>query len=204
MDKKLRMEYDKTGFVAFISHKDLIRMFERTLRAIDFPLKFSEGFSPHPKMTFSSPLPVGVEGKGELIDIEVSDKVDPNKIVPAINEKLPYGIRVKKAYMVDKEEKSINTQTKATYILQFRDNVSVKDVSSWMKANPKFHKITKSGKKKENLLRDSVSTAKVYMKRFVTIKVNIQGGISFSSILHSLLQHIQRKPQDIMRIRRIW
>ncbi|MCD6419385.1 MAG: DUF2344 domain-containing protein [Synergistetes bacterium] len=204
MNKKLRIEYSKMGVIAFISHRDLIRLFERVLRTINLPFKFTEGFNPHPKMTFGLPLPIGVEGKNELMDIELSHEVNPDEITKLLRKKLPKGISIKKTFWVDKDENRINTRTKATYIICLNRCVNADAVHAWLKSNPKFHKTTKSGKQKENSLTDSVAKVKVYMKKLIAVKMDIQGGISFSNILYSLLQHINAEPQQIKRIRRIW
>jgi len=69
--EKLLIKYTKEDRLKFISHLELIRVIERALRRGNIPLKFSEGFNPHPKISFAAPLSVGVSSQGEYMTVEV-------------------------------------------------------------------------------------------------------------------------------------
>ncbi|MGB2757664.1 MAG: TIGR03936 family radical SAM-associated protein, partial [Acidimicrobiia bacterium] len=64
-----RLKYSKQGRVRFIGHRDLARALERALRVAQVPLAFTEGFSPHPKISFGHALTVGAESVAEYLDI---------------------------------------------------------------------------------------------------------------------------------------
>ncbi|HHV65144.1 MAG TPA: DUF2344 domain-containing protein [Peptococcaceae bacterium] len=68
---KIRLAYTKKDQAKYIAHLDLARVFARALRRADIAVAFSEGFNPHPKIAFGPPLPVGVEGEKEYVDIEL-------------------------------------------------------------------------------------------------------------------------------------
>ena len=66
---RYRVFYQKVGLLRFISHLDWMRMLFRRIAILDLQTVFTQGFSPHPKVSLSPPLPVGVEGMGEFFDI---------------------------------------------------------------------------------------------------------------------------------------
>lgn len=86
---KLRIKYQKTGDLKFLSHLDLVRAFERGLRRAQLPLSFTEGFSPHPKISFGPPLPVGVSSEAEYVDVILDNKCDPQEMAGLLHNVFP-------------------------------------------------------------------------------------------------------------------
>jgi radical SAM-linked protein len=80
--------------VRFISHRDLARAFERAFRIVRLPLAFTGGFSPRPRVSFGLALPVGAESEAEYLDVELTEPVDLDATVEALNRALPEGIAV--------------------------------------------------------------------------------------------------------------
>ncbi len=91
---KRRLGFSKLGRAKYISHLDLLRCFTMALRRADLPVVYSNGFSPHMRLTFSLPLPVGVTGEGERVDIEFEDGIEDEEIKTRLNEALPPDIRI--------------------------------------------------------------------------------------------------------------
>ncbi len=60
----------------FISHLDVLRFWERAVRRAGLPLEYSQGFTPHPKLAFASPLPLGFVGECEIMDVTLDERVD--------------------------------------------------------------------------------------------------------------------------------
>lgn len=90
----LRFRYVKGGALAYISHLDVVRTFTKALHRAGLPLYYSEGFSPHPKLTFAAPLPVGQESVCEYLDVRFSEPYDPAAAMAALNATLPEGLRI--------------------------------------------------------------------------------------------------------------
>ena len=78
---RYRISYSKTGLLRFISHLDWMRMLFRRISVLDLPTVFTMGFSPHPKVSLSPPLPVGVESSAEYFDISFYEKLEPEDIL---------------------------------------------------------------------------------------------------------------------------
>jgi len=79
----------------YISHLDLIRLFKRSMRKCSLPLRYSEGFNPHPKMGFAQPLSLGYEGENELLEFELTKIIGCDEIMAALNSCMPTGILIK-------------------------------------------------------------------------------------------------------------
>jgi radical SAM-linked protein len=104
---RYRINYTKDGPARYISHLDLVRTVERTLRRSSLPVAFSEGFNPHPKFSFVLPLPVGVAGLDEYMDLELTRELDPGELSRLLNENLPRGLKVRGAKPVPAQGKSL-------------------------------------------------------------------------------------------------
>ncbi|MEB3327503.1 MAG: TIGR03936 family radical SAM-associated protein, partial [Synechococcus sp.] len=86
---RLRIRFAKTGSLALISHLDTLRMLERALRRSGLPVSFTGGFHPLPRLQLALPLPLGVEGLGEWLDLEFTEQVDPELVRERLQQQLP-------------------------------------------------------------------------------------------------------------------
>jgi radical SAM-linked protein len=94
-----RLRFEKTGNAVWISHLDLMRLFQRAFKRAGLPLKHSQGFSPRPQVAIALPLSVGVESKCELLDFELEGDVIPNpEIKERLNRALVAGVKVRHVY----------------------------------------------------------------------------------------------------------
>lgn len=99
---KYRLFFEKTGRVKYISHLDLMRCFQRAFRRAGTPLKYSEGFNPHPVMSLPLPLSLGTESVCEMLDFETTEELAPDA-AQALNPALPEGIRVTAARPLERK-----------------------------------------------------------------------------------------------------
>jgi radical SAM-linked protein len=91
---KYCLTFEKTGNLRYISHLDLMRLFQRTFRRARFRLRYSEGFNPHPRMSFAQPLSLGYIGLGEVLEFETTEPLVPFDVPDLLNALLPPGVRV--------------------------------------------------------------------------------------------------------------
>mgnify|MGYP001668232855 CR=1 FL=1 len=108
---KILCKFTKLGYLKFISHLDLVDLFQRTLFQNKIDVKFSEGFNPHPRMSIAYPLPLGIESKSEYMEIYLNSKIDLDEFIKIMNEKLPSGIKILEAKYDDDE--SISNKVKS-------------------------------------------------------------------------------------------
>ncbi|HUK99408.1 MAG TPA: TIGR03936 family radical SAM-associated protein, partial [Nitrospirota bacterium] len=90
----IRLKYTKVGRVRFLSHLDLMTVFQRAVMRTEIPILFSQGFNPHPKVAFGPALAVGMESEAEYLDMEIDAFGDTSKITNVLNTALPEGIRI--------------------------------------------------------------------------------------------------------------
>ncbi len=94
-----RLLFEKTGNAVWISHLDLMRLFQRAFKRAGLPLKHTQGFNPRPSVSIALPLSVGVESQCELLDFELVDcDVTNAEIMQLLNDKLVDGIKVTDVY----------------------------------------------------------------------------------------------------------
>jgi radical SAM-linked protein len=107
--QRLRIRFSRGEEVKYISHLDLMRMWQRVLQRADIPLAYSEGFNPHPRLALAAPLPVGVTAQSELMDIVCTRWVSPHTFIDTISRQLPPGIKALQAYPVPQTMPSLQS-----------------------------------------------------------------------------------------------
>ena len=88
------IKFKKGEQVKFVSHLDMLRLFQRAFRRARLPLAFSKGFNPHPLMSFATALSVGVTSDGEYLDVILTEPVPTQKLMDDVNATLPEGVRI--------------------------------------------------------------------------------------------------------------
>jgi radical SAM-linked protein len=84
--------YSIDGDLRFISHHDTLRLFRRALARADLPVRYSEGFNPHPRIMIPLPRPVGVASCAEVIVVETEHPIDPDDALQRLDCQTPEGI----------------------------------------------------------------------------------------------------------------
>lgn len=92
--QRMRVRYTKEDRVRFVSARDLTSVWERALRRADLPIAYSEGFSPHPKVSFPDALPVGVASTGEYAELTFAALIDPGPALTSLSATMPGGMRI--------------------------------------------------------------------------------------------------------------
>ena len=105
---RLRFRFSKTGAMALLSHLDVVRMLERSLRRSGLPVSFTGGFHPLPRLQLALALPLGVEAHGEWMDLEFLKAMDPEEVLQAWQQTLPDDFRLLSAQSVPVSEPSLS------------------------------------------------------------------------------------------------
>jgi radical SAM-linked protein len=92
--QRLRVRFVRGDEIKYISHLDIMRLWERALTRAGIRIAYSEGFSPHPRLSLAAPLAVGVTGESELLDVYTADTVSPHWFSDAVEIQLPAGISI--------------------------------------------------------------------------------------------------------------
>jgi radical SAM-linked protein len=107
---RLRVRFQRGEAVKFISHLDLTRLWQRACQRAGIPLAYSEGFSPHPRISLAAPLALGVTSEAELMDIFLARPVSPHFFMSALKRELPVGIEILQVQMVAPNQPSLQAQ----------------------------------------------------------------------------------------------
>jgi radical SAM-linked protein len=117
--QRLRITFAKGEEIKYISHLDLMRLWERTLRRARLPLAYSHGFNPRPKIAVAAPLPVGFTSRGEVMDVVLDRHISPynavstSEFAKGLVPHLPPGLEVLSVEEVYPKLPSLQSQVRA-------------------------------------------------------------------------------------------
>ena len=164
----LRLRTTKIGKIRFASHRDIAKVWERSLRRAEIPLIYSEGFSPRPKIAFGLALPTGAESECEYLDFHLDDKRYEACRIKSIPEELtnflPEGIEI--TGMVRMQGKYVSLQQSVTstiWHIEVQENKEL--VDAWaeeiLSSDQLVIERTRKGKKVIDDIRPYISTVSV-------------------------------------------
>lgn len=108
---RLRIRFTKLGKIRFTSHRDVARIWERALRRSQLPVAYSEGFNPHPKLSFGLALSTGHESQAEYLDVELApSRLEPgllDRLPDVLTDALPAGLTATVVVVIDDREPSL-------------------------------------------------------------------------------------------------
>lgn len=126
---KVRIKFSKTGALVYIGHLDVMRYFQKLFRRSGIPIAYSEGFSPHQILSFSHPLPLGMESIGEYADIELVDKISSKEAITLLKkESVPEIEILSFRELSEKTENAMASVKAARYLVDLGDNCPFSDV----------------------------------------------------------------------------
>lgn len=137
---KIRIKFTKLGAMKFIGHLDLMRYFQKAMRRAGVDIRYSEGFSPHPVMSFAAPLGVGLTSRGEYLDIEVNSTEDSSTMIQRLNETMAEGVEVLSYRLLpDTAKNAMSLVSAADYTIQFRPGYEPEDMTGFLDALESFY-----------------------------------------------------------------
>ncbi len=155
---KIRIKFSKHGNMKFIGHLDIMRYFQKAIRRAEIDIVYSEGFSPHQKISFAAPLGVGLLSEGEYMDIEVHTSKPSQEMIKALNAVMAEGIEIISYKLLPENSKNaMSLVAAADYMLQFRETYKPEDFKSFQQTFLEFInqpelRIIKKTKKGEHTL----------------------------------------------------
>ncbi|MCR5837820.1 MAG: TIGR03936 family radical SAM-associated protein [Lachnospiraceae bacterium] len=139
---KIRIKFSKQGQMRFIGHLDIMRFFQKAIRRAGININYSEGFSPHQKMSFASPLGVGLISSGEYFDIESNTSFSSEESLRLLNGAMVEGMEVTSfKKLPDNAKNCMASIAAADYVLHINNT-----------ANPITKEITDSFLSRDNVV----------------------------------------------------
>jgi len=109
---RLRARFSRGEPVKFISHLDIMRLWQRAFRRAGIELAYSEGFNPHPRIALAATLPLGVTSEAELMDVFTVKNITPHSFMTLANSHLPPGIEIVQVCHVPLELPSLQSRVR--------------------------------------------------------------------------------------------
>ncbi len=174
--KSVRLFYEKTGRLRFISHLDMTRLMTRALRKAKLPVWYTEGFHPHLYVTFALPLSLGFESKYEACDIKLcDDELGLDTAVERLNSVCPEGLRFFAAAEPVMKPKEIAF---SSYELLFEDGGTLAaELSAFLKSDEIIcEKRTKKGEVKQINIAPEIEKAQILSNSSTRLLVTLPAG----------------------------
>jgi radical SAM-linked protein len=147
----IRIKFIRGEEVKFISHLDMMKVFERATRRANIPIAYSQGFNPHAHLIFGLPLSVGVTSHAEYADIELTQFVEPESFVSKLSRELPKGLIILDAKIKESKSNIMASISAASYeiLISFNKEIGIKELQDNINAFLARKEITvkKEGKK---------------------------------------------------------
>lgn len=113
----IRVKFSRGDEVKYISHLDLLKVFERAFRRGNLPIAYNQGFNPRPQIVFGLPLSVGVTSESEYADFDFSENISFEELKEKLNKELPEGIQIIEGNYKKTKENIMATLDAASYAL---------------------------------------------------------------------------------------
>ncbi len=186
---RLRVRYSKSGFMRFLSHSDIIRVFELATRSAKIPLVYSQSLRPTPKISYGSPLMTGIASVAEYLDMEIHMGREAN-VQNHLNSFLPEGLEILQYKVIFAKVTSMSASiNRSNYdVLLTEDIIPDEWIAEWLaKENIPITRTYKDGSRELNV-RPFVSEMKKLDDRLsITIDAYEGRMVKITEVLESLL-----------------
>ncbi|MDR1620675.1 MAG: TIGR03936 family radical SAM-associated protein [Clostridiales bacterium] len=193
--------FHKGEALRFISHLDVQRLVQRAMRRARLPLRYSQGFNPHPLLAFASALSVGHTSDAEWMDVRLEKETSPQVFLERMNAALPAGMRVLRVMEIEETLPALTALIRSTnYEVLLKldappDEKKLKETAAaFMRASILVDKKTKSGVKQVDLQPfvlqlDIIEAAEDVCRLFIKGVLNAAGGLPVDLFIRSLMQY---------------
>ena len=129
--QRLRIRFRRGEEIKYISHLDMVRLWQRALTRAGIDIAYSEGYNPHPRLSLAAPLALGVTSEAELMDAVLARNSSPHYFTDAVNHRLPSGVEILQAHEMPLELPSLQSQIRAAeYQVELEAGNGRQDVKS--------------------------------------------------------------------------
>ena len=206
---KYRLTFSKTGYAKYVSHLDLMRMFQRAFKRAELPIAYSNGFNPHQKISIAFPLPLGVTGTKEYMDVELTESLLFSELIERLNNALPTDIRILDAHIPEIKTSQIKW---AAYSVDLElkhpiSNLAQKIQNVLEQPTLIVDKKTKKGVA-ETDIRPMIHTVQIHQKSDIEVKLNLLlscadgSNLKASTLIDALKKYLDGFEPDRININR--
>lgn len=115
-----RVNYEVKGPLAFLSHLEMMRLWQRAILRSGLAVAWTNGFNPRPKLSLGPARSVGIEGLSEFFDVDFKEDVSGEELVAKLNAILPEGVAILNARLIPAGTKMLEAViNEARYRVEF-------------------------------------------------------------------------------------
>ncbi|MDO4847942.1 MAG: TIGR03936 family radical SAM-associated protein [Clostridiaceae bacterium] len=204
--RDVRIFFEKKDMAKYISHLDLMRCFSRAVKRAGIDIWYTEGFNPHPFMTFSLPLSLGTESFCESVDIRTNDEMPFDEIKERFQSTLPDGIRVTKvAAPVHKAneicfsefEILFYTEKSELVLSSLKEKIEADEINAEKKAKQGRKKVFRQVNIKENIHSFDLSEAENGVLLKVVLTAGVKNNINPSLLIDAITADVKDEIKGI-------
>lgn len=111
--KRYRILYGEHDELRFAGHLDVYRAWERTFRRASIRLASSAGYNPRPRINIGLALPLGCSSKGDLMDVWLTEAIEPDELLRRLRAAAPPGLRIEAAQAVEDQQPKLQRVIRA-------------------------------------------------------------------------------------------
>lgn len=215
--KRIRFRYARGKELCYLSHLDMLRLFQRAMRRAGLPLAYTLGFSPRPRLSLAAPLPVGATASREYGEVYLREPVAPPAFLRRLGEQLPGGLALTGAVTVPPDKPPLAAEVNAALYRAFwRDKSTAPAAEALQKAldhllaQPRImaRRRGKRGKIAEQDIRPFVFSAELMPpgeegpSLRLLLQVGSKGGLSPFRFLEQLLPGEKGPAEQLWRLHR--
>lgn len=124
---KKQIIFSKGGRLRFVGHLDMMRTMQRAMTRAGIALSYSQGFNPHPHMSFASPLALGASGENEIMEIRIENEMTDQEVFDNLTRELPQGLHVKAVRTIPDQQPAIMSLVKVNeYRIVFPEDLPIR------------------------------------------------------------------------------
>ena len=187
---RLRVEFQKTGMMRYLSHRELMTAIIRAVRRTGIPVIYSQGFHPSPRLSFGPPLNVGVSGLKEYFDIEIAEEGFSLNIKEVLNRVLPEGIRINDTMPISRSLQSLDSFIKRyEYEIIFKNGLVEPVVEDFMVRDGFFiERVVSDNKIKRVDLRKMIESVRMIDRdRFRIVLIDSDEKVRLTEVLMAIV-----------------
>ncbi|MEW6607822.1 MAG: TIGR03936 family radical SAM-associated protein [bacterium] len=193
------MKFTKKGDVQYISHLDLMRVLMRAMRRANIPVAMTQGYNPHPKLSLSHALAVGINSQAEYADLDLYRPIKLDELILQLNQTLPEGIKILQAGFVATNCQSLTSLiNRLVYKIQLKECISKSKIEEFLAKE----EILSFREGKELNIRqfiDQITAANEPNELLVCFKVDNGKTVKFPEFLQALLGE-EKQVENISRV----
>ncbi|MEB2308716.1 MAG: TIGR03936 family radical SAM-associated protein [Candidatus Brocadiaceae bacterium] len=196
----MRVRFSKSGDIRFISHHDLMKLFERAIRRANIPIAMSKGFNPHPKLSIPIALGVGISGNDEVLELELLRPMSVEILVECLCLQLPKEIHILSGEVIADSERCLVRDVIYEVVFKNPEFLNTVKVSEFLQQPFIIVNRTKNEHQKSFNIRPSIQGITVKSGRLIlSIKVETEGMARPEEVVGALLENGRKEIFEIIR-----